>query len=95
MDNPSTLPGLLITQPTDSSPTSLATASLDSLLDMVVHEMTPTQLTEYVKRCAVLRGSAQTRKAALVEEGHVLGEKRKTKKKDSVAAAMALLLQIK
>jgi hypothetical protein len=51
--------------------------------------------SELREKCSVLRSSAQTRKAQLVKESvEEHGAKRKTKKKDSVAEAMALLAQI-
>lgn len=90
--------GLSTTLPTPSFETSLKDASVDSLLDLLVHEMTPPQLAEYVKRLSVLRSSAQTRKAALTQEAQALGTEKKaskkTPKKDSVSEAMALLLQL-
>lgn len=59
----------------------------------LVHNMTPEQVTEYVKRCSVLRSSAQTRKAALKTEGGV--KKKSPAKKSSVEQALELLSQIK
>lgn len=70
---------------------SFADDPLDSLLDKLVHEMTDTELVDYVKRCAVLRSSAQTRKAQVRSEGPA---KKTVKKDDSVAKAEALLKQL-
>lgn len=67
---------------------------IEGILGKLVHNMTPTELVEYIKLCATMRSSAQTRRAALVREGQNLGAERKPmkgKKKDSVALAMELL----
>lgn len=55
-------------------------------MDVPVHELRPEELVEYVKRCATLRSSAQTRKAAIAAD-----VPKKPKKKDSVGQAMELL----
>jgi hypothetical protein len=77
-------------------PVSMNDLPLDELLEKDVTTMSPEELTAYVQRCALLRSSAQSRKAALVKEGvEKQGAKPKTKKKDSVAMALAYLTQIK
>ena len=79
--------------PNESLQDSGSTESLENLLDTVVHEMTDEQLREFVKKCSLLRQSAQTRKAALVKEGvEKHGAKRKVKKKDDLSAALQLLM---
>lgn len=60
----------------------------------LVHEMTNEQLVEYIKRNALLRSSAQSRKAALVQEGVALGAKKKVSKKSSVEQALELLANL-
>lgn len=91
--NNSNLPGTLNHQPTDpltSSSNDFNDAPLDWLLEVKVHEMTPEQLTAYIKRCSVLRSSAQTRKASLKAEGGVT----KKKAKSTIEQAMDLLTQL-
>src|SRR4051794_33203401 len=79
-----------------SSTESPSPDSVENILDTLVEEMSDEQLTEYVKRCSVLRSSAQTRKAQLVKESvEEHGAKRKSKKKDSIAEALALLASLK
>lgn len=87
----------------DASP-SLSTvdfkeAPLEFLLSLsdqvLVHEMTSEQLLHYIQRCALLRASAQTRKAALTKETGSEPKKKTAKKKDSVDLAMELFNQIK
>lgn len=80
------------TPPSNSSsqPLSLfAETPIDELLEMSPDKMSPEELAAYVQRCATLRQSAQTRKAALQTE-----PKAKTKKADSVSAAKSFLDQI-
>jgi hypothetical protein len=74
------------------SSVSFADAPLDSLLDKKVHEMNAQELADYVKRCAVLRSSAATRKAALKSEGGAA--KPKKKKQSRVERALVLLARI-
>ena len=86
--------------PTSTSTTWTASAlndlPLDELLEMDVASLPPEGQMAFVQRCALLRSSAQTRKATLVKEGvEKLGVKKKTAKKDSVSMAMAYLSQIK
>lgn len=71
-------------------------APLDSLMmDPLVHEMTPEQLTNYIKACNEKRASAAARRKSLTAEAAAMGvKKEKTKKKDSVALAMELLNQL-
>lgn len=82
-----------------SSPTetSFNDAPLDSLLDTaeLVHNLSDVELANYVKRCAVLRSSAQSMKAAINAEAAASGgRKRKEPKKDSVSQALDLLSQL-
>lgn len=88
-----------MTTPSDPSLVSFAEAPLEALLlggpnddGPLVHDMSPEQLAEYVKRCALLRSSAQTRKAEIVKAA---GGKKPSAKKSSVDLALELLLQIK
>lgn len=84
------------TQPTSLSPTSspsFADDPLDSLLDKKVHEMSSEELVEFVKRCSLMRSSAQTRKAAVRAEGPA-PKKPSAKSKSNIDAALALLQQL-
>jgi len=93
--------GLSTTQPPSQLNPSLLAASewkeapLEALLEMeektLVHEMEPLQLAAYIQRCATLRQSAQSRKAAATTEKSV---PKKTVKKDSVAEAMDMLKKL-
>ena len=85
--------GILNHQPTSPSNNSLNDfndAPLDWLLEQRPETMTPEQLTAYIKRCSVLRSSAQTRKATLKAEGGIT----KKKAKSTVEQAMELLTQL-
>lgn len=94
--DPSISPSMLTLPNSSSSETSWMDAPLDSILEAPVHEMSPTELAEFVKTCAAMRSSAQTRKKALTTEAVSLGQKKKpTKAKNNVDAAMALLNQLK
>jgi len=56
--------------------------------------MPPAELGEFIKRCALMRQSAQSRKAALTKEAEAHGavkEKKTKKPKDSVALADELI----
>jgi hypothetical protein len=60
--------------------------------------MSNAELAEYVKKCAVLRSSAQSRKAALRSESESLGgtkvKKKAVAKKSSLEQAMELLTKL-
>lgn len=87
--------GTQTTEPITSLATSSPESPLETLFGKLVHDMTNEELVTYIKECAALRSSAQTRRAALVKEGTVLGAEKTPRKKakptDSVAEAMALL----
>lgn len=72
--------------------TSFNDAPLESLLDPPLDKMSPQELAEYVKACAVQRSSAQTRKATLRKESDA--STGKSRKKDPVAQAQELLNSI-
>lgn len=67
---------------------------MESLLEAPVHEMGPEELAEYIKRCAVLRSSAQTRKATLKKESDAATGKKPKAKKDNISYALELLAKI-
>lgn len=93
LNNLSNKPGMLNPQPmlsSDNLSPSFNDAPLDDLLDKKVHEMSPEELTEYIKRCSVLRSSAQTRKAALKAEGGV----KKKPTKSTIEQALEYLSKI-
>lgn len=73
-------------------------APLETLLEMqereLVHNLTPEQLAAFIQRCAVLRSSAQSRKAALTKEAGVEKKTKSPTKKDSVSLALDLLKQM-
>lgn len=78
------------------SPSSFNDAPLDSLLEVCVHDLSNEALAEFVQKMAVLRSSAQTRKAALKKDDAALGgtKKKKAASKSSVDQALALLAQL-
>src|SRR5436305_7730512 len=91
--NNSNPPGTLNHQPTDPSMSfsnDFNDAPLDWLLEQRPETMTPEQLNDYIKRCSVLRSSAQTRKASLKAEGGVT----KKKAKSTIEQAMEYLTQL-
>lgn len=89
--NPSSLASSPETLATLSSHESFNDLPIDSVLETLVHDLSNSELMEYVKRCALLRSSAQSRKAALSKEG---GTKPKKAAKSSVEKAMELLSQL-
>lgn len=90
-------PSMLEIQPNNLLNPSL-TESLSDLLDGRVDQMSNTELAEYVKKCTLLRSSAQSRKAALRNEGESLGgktvKKKASPKKSSLEQAMELLAKL-
>lgn len=93
-DPPSNQPGCSTVQPTLSSSPSFNDEPLENLLDQKVHEMSPEQLAEYIKTMALLRSSAQSRRAALRSENIVKKPTAKRVKKDPVALAMEMLAKL-
>lgn len=98
---PSTIPATTHSTPSlPNSPTEeleFLEGPLDDLLECkmngkLVHQMNPEELAVFIKRCAVLRSSAQTRKAAIQAEAGVQ-KKKASPKKDNVSLADALLKQ--
>lgn len=84
------------TLPDDIASVDWREAPLDWLLAVqdkqLVHEMEPQALAEYVKRCALLRSSAQTRNAELrreEEEDHGVVREKKSKKPKKSSGALA------
>ncbi len=90
--NPSNSLGASTIPPISSSNVSFNDEPLDLLLDKKVHEMTPEELATFVKRCALLRSSAQSRRAAIRGDGTPKAPK--VKKKSNVEKALELLMQI-
>ena len=91
MDNPLTPPLNPAIPPLSSTSPSFNDAPLETKLGKLVHEMSNEELAEFVKEMNLMRASAQTRKVALTTE-----KKPKKEKADKgIAAAMALLAQLK
>ena len=92
-------PSTLLIPPLNSSGPSFNDAPLETFLEKSPKDMTPQELSDYVKRCSLLRNSAQSRAAEFRKEEKELeaasGKPRKRKSpakgKDNVAKAMEAL----
>jgi len=72
------------TLPTATEDRDFTLVPLDELLELPVHEMSPSELVAYVNICHTLQVSAQTRRAQLKKESvEVHGVAKTSKKKKS------------